>query len=151
MSDAGRQSWPFRGAASLPSSRAGSGHRTRLRRGLSRTRFRRLVRRALDALPPHFSAARDNVVVVVEARPRREDYRTTGRPSGPLFGSYRGTPLPERGTGYAMTTPDVIAIFQRPLMRYNRSRRRLRREIERTVLHEFGHYFGLDEPAVEHL
>jgi hypothetical protein len=27
----------------------------------------------------------------------------------------------------------------------------LREEIYRTVLHEFGHYLGLDEAAVEHV
>jgi predicted Zn-dependent protease with MMP-like domain len=129
---------------------AGGGDRPRLY--ASRGRFRRYVRRAIDSLPPRFRAAADNVMVVVEQRPRRDDYAASpdlGR--RPLFGIYRGVPLSERTTGYQLATPDVIAIFRRPLLRHCRRRRRLWEEIRRTVLHEFGHYLGLDEGAVEHL
>jgi predicted Zn-dependent protease with MMP-like domain len=114
--------------------------------------MRRYVARALAALPPHFRAAADNVVVVVETAPAAADYAGNGTtPGEPLFGIYRGVPLAQRAGDYQLAAPDVIAVFRRPLLRYCRSRRRLEEEIRRTVLHEFGHYFGLDEAAVEHL
>lgn len=120
----------------------------------SRGRFRRFVAAAVDSLPDRFRAAQDNVVVVVEPRPNAEDLKRDrseeGAVSPRLYGIYRGVPLPERGGGY-LGPPDVIAVFRRPLLRRNRTHKRLRREIDLTVLHEFGHYFGLDEAAVEHL
>ena len=70
---------------------------------------------------------------------------------GPLFGVYRGVPLPLRPAAPNLSTPDVIAVFRRPLLAACRTRRRLKEEIRLTVLHEMGHYFGLEEPAVEHL
>ena len=128
--------------------------RRRLR--VSRGRFRRYVRRAMDALPPHFRSAADNVVVVVESFPEAADYgpqkeRDDRAEPGPLFGVYRGVPLPLRPAAPNLSTPDVIAVFRRPLLAACRTRRDLEEEIRLTVLHEMGHYFGLEESAVEHL
>ena len=128
--------------------------RRRLR--VSPGRFRRYVRRAMRALPPHFRSATDNVVVVVEAYPEIADYgseteRAERAERGPLFGVYRGVPLPLRPGAPNLSAPDVIAVFRRPLLAACRTRRRLKEEIRLTVLHEMGHYFGLEEAAVEHL
>jgi predicted Zn-dependent protease with MMP-like domain len=128
--------------------------RRRLRVSLGR--FRRYVRRAMAALPPHFRSATDNVVVVVEAYPEAADYgseaeRAERAERGPLFGVYRGVPLPLRPAAPNLSAPDVIAVFRRPLLAACRTRRRLKEEIRLTVLHEMGHYFGLEEAAVEHL
>jgi predicted Zn-dependent protease with MMP-like domain len=118
----------------------------------SRGRFRRYVDRAVEALPDRFRSAADNLLVVVENWPAPEDGDAGGAdPDGTLFGVYRGIPLSERASGYNAVSPDVIAVFRRPLLRYCRSRKVLREEIYRTVLHEFGHYLGLDEAAVEHV
>jgi predicted Zn-dependent protease with MMP-like domain len=125
--------------------------RRRLR--VSPGRFRRYVRQALAALPPHFRSAADNVAVVVESYPTSEDYGPKGErmEEGPLYGVYRGVPLPLRPAAPNLSAPDVIAVFRRPLLAACRNRRRLREEIRLTVLHEMGHYFGLEERSVEHL
>jgi predicted Zn-dependent protease with MMP-like domain len=113
--------------------------------------MRRYVARALTALPPQFRDSADNVMIVVESRPKPSDYGNRGAdPREPLMGVYRGVPLAERA-GYQMVTPDQIAIFRKPLLRVCRSRRRLYDEIELTVLHEFGHFLGLPEHKVRHL
>ncbi|HEX2036076.1 MAG TPA: metallopeptidase family protein [Chloroflexota bacterium] len=128
---------------------------------VSRGRFRRYVREALAMLPPRFQAAAENVAIVVERHPSPEDHhlRRSNRgqaPKGrrrrePLFGIYRGIPLPQRSSAYTMVAPDVIAVFRRPLEAACRDRKKLREEIRLTLLHEVGHYFGLDEWAVNHL
>ncbi len=41
--------------------------------------------------------------------------------------------------------PDQIAIFRNPILRIARNRRDAIREIRDTVIHELGHYFGLDD------
>ena len=61
-----------------------------------------------------------------------------------LFGLYEGIPLPERGD-MAGELPDRITIFRLPLEDEFRDPAELEREIRITVLHELGHYFGLDE------
>ena len=99
------------------------------------------VKAALDSLPPHLASALDNVAVVVEDE----------HPDDPdLFGLYEGIPLPERGD-MAGSLPDRISIFRRPLEEEFGDPGELEREIRITVLHELGHYFGLDEERLADL
>ncbi len=122
------------------------------RLNVSRGRFRRYVSDAVDELPTGFRQAAENLLVVVEPSPQSSDYANPRRrEEGPLFGIYRGVPLSERSGAYHLATPDMIAVFRRPLLRHCRRRNELRDEIRRTVIHEFGHYLGLDEAAVEHV
>jgi predicted Zn-dependent protease with MMP-like domain len=104
-------------------------------------RFEDHVRRALDSLPPRIAAALQNVAVVV-----RDEH-----PDDPdLFGLYEGTPLPERGD-MAGSLPDRITIYRRPLEEEFDDPAELEEEIRITVLHELGHYFGLDEDRLSEL
>ncbi|HEU5263408.1 MAG TPA: metallopeptidase family protein [Gaiellaceae bacterium] len=99
------------------------------------------VRAALDELPPHIGDALRNVAVVVEEE----------NPEDPdLFGLYHGVPLPER-EDMAGTLPDKISIYRIPLEESFPDPDELRAEIRITVLHELGHYFGLDEDRIAEL
>lgn len=104
--------------------------------------FEEHVRAALDSLPGPVADALDNVAVVVEDE----------NPDDPdLFGLYEGTPLPERGSGYAGRLPDRIAIYRLPLEESFPDAGELEREIRVTVLHELAHYFGIDEDRLADL
>lgn len=103
--------------------------------------FDDVVREALDSLPPELAAGLRNVAVVVED----ED------PDDPdLYGVFVGVPLTEGGPGPG-DSPNRIAIFRRPLEDDFRDVDELREEIRITVLHELGHYFGLDEDRLAEL
>jgi predicted Zn-dependent protease with MMP-like domain len=96
------------------------------------------VRAALDELPPNIAAALRNVAVVVEDE----------NPEDPdLLGLYHGVPLPERGDMAGMP-PDTISIYRVPLEESFPDPGELQEEIRVTVLHELGHYFGLDEDQI---
>ena len=112
-----------------------------------RRRFESLVARALDSLPSHIGAMLDNVEIVVEDEPTPEQQGGDNA----LFGLYEGIPLAARDSGYAMTLPDRIIIFRRPLERACRSPAEIAREVRITVLHELGHHFGFDEDRLEEL
>ena len=99
------------------------------------------VRAALDGLPRHIARALRNVAVVVEDENAVDP---------DLFGLYEGIPLPERGDE-AGSLPDRIAIYRKPLEEEFPDPRDLEREIRITVLHELGHYFGLDEDRLAEL
>lgn len=99
------------------------------------------VRTALDELPAHIARALENVAVVVEDE----------NPEDPdLFGLYHGVPLPERGDASGLL-PDKISIYRIPLEESFPHPDDLREEIRITVLHELGHYFGLDEDRIAEL
>jgi len=94
--------------------------------------FEESVRRALDSLPAPIAARLENVAVVIED----ED------PDEPdLFGVCREEPY----------MPVTIAVYRRPLEETFPDRDELEREIRITVLHELGHYFGMDEGELEGL
>ncbi|HEU0248068.1 MAG TPA: metallopeptidase family protein [Gaiellaceae bacterium] len=99
------------------------------------------VRAALDELPPSIADALRNVAVVIEDE----------NPDDPdLLGLYHGVPLPERGD-MSGTLPDKISIYRIPLEESFPDPEELREEIRITVLHELGHYFGLDEDRIAEL
>jgi predicted Zn-dependent protease with MMP-like domain len=103
--------------------------------------FDDLVNEALDSLPPEIAAGLKNVAVVVEDE----------NPEDPdLFGLYHGVPLPERGDMSGML-PDKISVYRIPLEESFSDPDDLREEIRITVLHELGHYFGLDEERIAEL
>ena len=120
----------------------------RLRRvtsDVSRTDFESLVQQALDGLPAEFAEMLENVAVVVEEEPTAEDLELIEGSDDELLGIYRGVSLPERTHDMLPALPDQIAIFRGPILRICRSRREAIDEIRDTVVHELGHYFGLDD------
>jgi predicted Zn-dependent protease with MMP-like domain len=104
--------------------------------------FEQVVAEAIDALPDDFARLLDNVAIVVEEEPTSEDLE--GDDEEELLGIYRGVPLPERGFG-DVQLPDQIALFRQPILRVSESRSEAIEEIRDTLIHELGHFFGLDD------
>jgi predicted Zn-dependent protease with MMP-like domain len=46
--------------------------------------------------------------------------------------------------------PDEIAVFRGPINRVARTRSEAVHEVRETVIHELGHYFGLDDDEMPH-
>ena len=118
---------------------------------MHRERFRELVAEALDEIPEPFRDHLAAVEVVIEDEPSAGVLREMGldprRDS--LYGLYEGTPLSERSVADTPVLPDRITIYQRPLVREFRTPAAIRREIRKTVVHELGHVFGLDDDDIE--
>lgn len=117
---------------------------------MTRDRFNRLVEEALREIPPRFRAEMKNVAVVVEDEPSPDilEEMEIG-PDDTLFGLYQGTPLPERGWSYGNTLPDRISIYQRPIEEACEGDEEIRDCVAETVIHEFGHHFGMSEEEIE--
>jgi predicted Zn-dependent protease with MMP-like domain len=106
---------------------------------MSPEEFEEHVRAALDDVPPELARALENVAIVVEdENPEEPD----------IFGWYDGLgPTGER----AGALPDRVVIYRLPLVHSFPDPAELRREIRITVLHEIGHFFGLDEKRISEL
>jgi len=119
---------------------------------MTRARFERLVEEALEEIPRRFRDEMRNVAVVVEDEPSPELLDEMGiEPGDTLFGLYQGTPLPERAWGHGNTLPDRISIYQRPTEDACETEDEIRDCVAETVIHEFGHYFGLSEEEIEEI
>ncbi|MBI4537578.1 MAG: metallopeptidase family protein [candidate division NC10 bacterium] len=119
-----------------------------IRRG--RSEFEGLVADAVKSLPPQFRKRLENVEVMIEDLPTVEELKSVGiEPGGALLGLYRGIPQNELSVWTNRLTPDQIVIFRRPLEAMTRDRRELIRQIRITIMHEVGHFFGLDEDDLQ--
>lgn len=121
---------------------------------VSPKRFETLVSKALDRLPAEFVEHLENVSVVIEETPDPDLLASMGLdaddPEDALFGLYEGVPLTERQHDDVLL-PDQITIFWRPLLEWAESEDEVVEEVRVTVLHEIGHFFGLDEDRLDEL
>jgi predicted Zn-dependent protease with MMP-like domain len=113
---------------------------------MSREEFEKVVAKALDGLPEEIAVHLANIAIVVEDEPTDEELIDAGLDpeTETLFGLYQGVALTERGYADPLL-PDRIVIYRRPLLEGCETRVELIREIKDTVVHEIGHFFGLDE------
>ena len=119
---------------------------------MTRAAFERLVEDALKDIPRRFRQAMVNVAVVVEDEPSVDLLdELEVEPGDTLFGLYQGTPLPERSWTYGNTLPDRISIYQRPIEEACQDEEEMRDCVAETVIHEFGHYFGMSEEEIEEI
>ena len=119
---------------------------------LTPAEFERVVSEALESLPKRFAELVENVVIAVEDEPNDEDLASLeedGDADSELLGIYRGVALTER-THDMLLLPDEIAVFRGPINRVTRTRQEAVQEVRETVIHELGHYFGLDDDEMPH-
>ena len=72
-------------------------------------------------------------------------------PPDTLFGLYEGVPLPERDWTHGNALPDRVTLFQGPIEDASQNDNEVVVTIGETVIHEFGHYFGLSEEEIEEI
>jgi len=108
---------------------------------MDRHAFELTVDEAIERLPEWVLERIDNLVVVVEEWPNPEQ-----DPEGEgILGIYEGVSLPERSGDYIGALPDRIVIFRGPHLELGLEPGELRDEVRRTLLHEVGHYLGIDD------
>jgi predicted Zn-dependent protease with MMP-like domain len=103
--------------------------------------FEDMVVQALDGLPPDLGKLMRNVAVTVE-----HDHGPRG-----LLGLYHGVPLTERTSQYSAVLPDQITIYRRAICAICRTEDEVVEQVRRTVVHEVGHHFGIDDERLHEL
>jgi len=104
-------------------------------------RFEEMVATAMDGLPEELGKLISNVAVTVEHGP--------GPPG--LLGLYQGVPLTSRTSQYAGVLPDRITIYRRAICAICRTEEEVADQVRRTVIHEVGHYFGINDDRLREL
>jgi predicted Zn-dependent protease with MMP-like domain len=106
----------------------------------------------LRDIPRRFRAEMKNVAVIVEDEPPPDVLEELEvEPGDTLFGLYQGTPLPERSWSHGNSLPDRISIYRGPILDACDTEDEIRDCVAETVIHEFGHYFGMSEEQIEEI
>ena len=117
---------------------------------MTRKQFEDLVESALRRLPRPFRERLKNIAVVVEDWADEETLEDMGiEPPDTLYGLYRGIDLTRRDTSYGNVLPDTIHIYQGPIEEDCGDAEEMAELVRDTVIHEIGHYFGLDDDTME--
>jgi predicted Zn-dependent protease with MMP-like domain len=119
---------------------------------LNRSEFEEVVVSALKQLPKYFRKKMKNVDIVVENQASQGLLSEMGlRSPFELLGLYQGIPLNQRGFFYGNVLPDKITLFQIPIESVCKTREEIEERVREVVIHEVGHYFGLDDKRIREL
>ncbi len=117
---------------------------------MTRERFRKLVAEALDSLPQRFRERIHNVAVVVEDYPAEQGPpESFAEDQDLLMGIFDGVMETERSFFQPEAGPARVVLYQRNIEAVCDTDDEVREEVRLTVLHEFGHYFGMEEDQLE--
>ena len=107
-----------------------------------------LVNQGIEAIPQRFLKKLNNVDIVIEDEPTKEQMKELKLGKGAkLFGLYQGVPQTKRGH-YSWVLPDKITLFKKPIEEVALSEEEVRAKVKETVWHEIAHHFGMDEERV---
>ncbi len=116
---------------------------------MKREHFTKVVEEALDSLPQEFRNRIRNVAVLVEDKPPSRPSRRAGQRRQLVLGVFHGVPTTKKSTFDLSSGPDHIVLYQKNIEAVCSSEAEVRKQIRLTVIHELGHYFGLDEEQLK--
>ncbi len=114
---------------------------------LSPAAFDQALEEAVESLPHPIRGYLANVAIAVEDLPGDEDLLASDPPLSPsILGIFRGSPLGHKQSMDPWSHfPSSIVLYQNNLERFARDRKELVEQIGITLIHEVGHFLGLDE------
>ena len=114
---------------------------------MKREYFVKVVEEVLDSLPQEFRSRIRHVAVLVEDMPPNQPSPSpqSGRQRRLLLGLFHGVPTTKKSVFDLPTGPDHIVLYQKNIEAVCSSEAEVRGQIRLTVIHELGHYFGMDE------
>lgn len=108
----------------------------------------RVADEVVEALHPSLQRYLESVPILIDEVPSEDLLRELEPPGRPaeLLGCFSGDPLPMRSTlDTGGQLPATIVLYRRNLQRIAQDEPTLHEELRVTLLHEIGHFLGLDE------
>ena len=112
---------------------------------MKRKHFVKVVAEALDSLPQEFRSRFRNLAVLVEDMPPNQPPPRAGQRRRLLLGLFHGVPTTKKSIFDLPTGPDYVVLYQKNIEAVCSSEAEVCEQIRLTIIHELGHYFGMDE------
>ncbi|MEI6845490.1 MAG: metallopeptidase family protein [Candidatus Firestonebacteria bacterium] len=103
--------------------------------------FKQEIEKALKTLPKEFAEKLKNIEIVLEDSAPEKNGNL-------LLGLYQGVPLKDRSAVFEPLLPDKITLYKKSLELVSKTPEDLIINIRETVVHEIGHFFGLNEKEI---
>lgn len=116
---------------------------------MEREPFAKIMREVLDSLPAEFRDCIHNVAVLVEDVPPGQSSTPSRQPKKLLLGLFHGIPMTRKSVFDLPAGPDYVVLYQKNIEAVCSSEAGIREQIRLTIIHEFGHYFGMDEEQLK--
>ena len=116
---------------------------------MKREHFTKVVEEALDSLPQEFRSRIQNVAVLVEDVPQNQLSPESGQQRRLLLGVFHGVPTTKKSIFNLSSGPDHVVLYQKNIEAVCSTEAEVREQIRLTLIHELGHYFGLDEDQLK--
>ncbi|MEA2016697.1 MAG: metallopeptidase family protein [Actinomycetota bacterium] len=115
---------------------------------MDKEKFEEIILDTLENIPDKFKDKIRNLGIVIEEE--RIEKSLKNKKGKYTLGLYHGLPCTKR-PGKRYNFPDKITIYKKTLEKISRNDSQLERNIRKVVLHELGHYFGLDDKKLREL
>ena len=112
---------------------------------MRREEFVKVVEETLDSLPRQFRRLIRNVAVLVEDFPPNQVSVHPKQQRRLLLGVFHGVPKTMKSNFDLNAGPDRIVLYQKNIEAVCSNEAEVREQIRLTLIHELGHYFGMDE------
>lgn len=114
---------------------------------VSRDYFEKLAEKAVETLPEEFRSYFTNITIIVEDYPDKDEAVRLSTKKEHLLGLFSGVPYPGKRGFFNIDYPfpDTITLFQKNIESICSTEKELIDQIQKTLIHEVGHYFGLSE------
>ncbi len=119
---------------------------------MEKKEFEEIIIKTIESLPAKFKKKLKNIDITVEEEDTRYYIKSKNSADNNklTLGLYQGLPLTKQA-GNRRVMPDKITIYKKSIEAVSHSREAIEKNIKRVVLHEIGHYFGLDEKKLKNL
>jgi len=116
---------------------------------MTREDFTKVVAEVMDSLPREYRRRIRNVAVLVEDFPPDQKPSEPGKHRRLRLGLFHGVPMTHKSVFQLPSGPDYIVLYQKNIEAICHNEAEVREQIRRTVIHEFGHYFGMTEEQLK--
>ena len=114
---------------------------------MEREQFAKVMQEVLDSLPEEFRSRISNVAVLVEDLPPGQS--PSSHPEQLRLGLFHGIPMTKKSVFNLPAGPEYVVLYQKNIEAVCSTEAEIRAQIRLTVIHEFGHYFGMDEEQLQ--
>ncbi len=112
--------------------------------------FENLIEDIIKSIPNNFKNKIENLSIIIDDENIPKSSKSNPYDNKITLAIYHGVPNTKRHHGKPLF-PDKIIIYKKAIESISNTENELIKNTRRVVLHELGHYFGLDEKRLSEL